>query len=132
MQERDPRLKSRDLGWQRRAQEAFRQGGKTVSTLLGPLFWEDCSGESGAEERNPGGEVTTRSKQELTQAHPLQLGGSGWKKSHCSRGWARGQGSRALADPPTAEYPRPGPQGAQQTLENGQTGRQKRQGLVTS
>ena len=81
MQEHDPRLKSRDLGWQRRAQEAnFRQGRKTVSTLLGPLLWEDCSGGSEAEERSPGGAVTTGSKQELTQAHPLQLGGSGWKK----------------------------------------------------
>ena len=30
MQEHDPRLKSRDLGWQHRAQEAFRQGRKTV------------------------------------------------------------------------------------------------------
>ena len=82
VQECDSRLKSRDLGWQRRAQEAFRQGRKTMSTLLGPLFGEDRSGGSGAEERNPGREVPTRSKQELTQltSGPLQLGGSGWKK----------------------------------------------------
>lgn len=89
VQECDPRLKSRDLGWQRRAQEAFRQGRKTMSTLLGPLFGEDRSGGSGAEERNPGREVPTRSKQELTQAH-LRASSAGrvWmeKKSHCNRG----------------------------------------------
>lgn len=135
VQERDPRLKSWDLGWQHRAQEAFRQGGNTMSTLLGPLFGEDCSGGSGAEERNPGREVPTRSKQELTQAH-LRASSAGrvWmeNKSHRRREWAGGQCSRGLAGLPTAEYPWSGPQGAQQTLENGQTGRQKRQGLGTS
>lgn len=53
MQERDARPKSLDLGQQCRAQEACRQGRRVMSAMLGPLFWEDCSGGPGSGGREP-------------------------------------------------------------------------------
>lgn len=71
MEEHDSRLKSMDLGRQRRAQEAFRQGRRGWSAISRPLFWEEYSGGS-LWEGNP---VRGLLKEPTQATSGLELGG---------------------------------------------------------